>query len=96
MKKIIIIGLFLAAINHVTAQYMEKPAKKVFNPYMNLLQPGTIVVINDKIYDFNSKEARQLLTKLIPGDTTKSLTIIKDYRSNCSIKQILIIKEKKL
>lgn len=94
MKKVSILLLFINLSFFATAQQKKEVKSKNYSPYSMLLQPGTIIIINQKIFDYNSEEARKYLRKLDPSDSSKSLKIINDTKSTSTIKHIIIITEK--
>lgn len=94
MKKISILLLSISLCFIASAQQKKEVRVKNYSPYSMLLQPGTLIIINQKIFDYNSNEARKYLRKLNPSDSTKSLKIVNDTKSSSIIKHILIITDK--
>lgn len=94
MKKISILLVLLNLSFFAIAQQKKELKGKNYSPYSMLLQPGTLIIINQKIFDYNSEEARKYLKKLNPNDSSKSLKIINDTKSTSTIKHIIIITDK--
>ena len=92
MKLILIIFVIFTAPFQTNGQ--NQPRKKSYNPNINFPQKNTLVVSNNKIYDINSVEAKQILKKLKQYDATKNVIIINDFNSKSKVKQIIYITNK--
>lgn len=88
---IVIIVCVLCGLNSFS-QINSK--KKISDPYYKSIQPITLVIINQSIYDINSKEGKLALQKLNQNDSTQMVYIINDNDSKTTIKQIIFITDK--
>lgn len=88
---IVIIVCVLCGLNSFS-QINSK--KKINDPYYKSIQPITLVIINQSIYDINSKEGKLALQKLNQNDSTQKVYIINDNDSKTTIKQIIFITDK--
>jgi hypothetical protein len=92
MKKYIITILScIAIILNCTAQKLKPQNKKESNPYVKLLQPGTLVIFNNKIYTTESTEVKKILQNGINKEKGDKIQVINDENSKSPIKHILII-----
>lgn len=92
MKSSLIIILIFITFFETKGQI--QPKKKIYNPNIEFSQKGSILIVNQKIYDMDSFEAKQILKKNTPKDSTKHIVIINDFSSKSQIKQVIFITDK--